>query len=288
MAIEVRELIESRSTGKEPGRDTTTRIFQVSPVTAELALDVAGVPVLDEALPWDDEQACVSLVADYWPGSYMVARVVAQYSSDGGTTWGGNNPSDPNFKSWTLSYGRVAQQIPYAVKDVRTFHYSSNGVEKFTTSYPVKEVNFWEARKKYIRRLRIRSFTADVMDQIISRQANKLHKIYGRWYLFVVGDVVEVSKNTWDVSYTWEYDPGTPEIPATDPAVTYALVVAPAWIVDPVHYPAAFWARPPFHQTGTIPFRDPTTGEISWPDWIATCPYQRDPIGWLSLPGFTL
>lgn len=243
---------------------------------------------MNDKLPWgSDGQRVVTMTAERVPGSLAVTLVTVQYSNT--ASWGGANPNDPNFESWSLSYSRVSQELPYAIRDQRTSRYTAaGGVTQFQTSYPVTAHSWWETRKKYVRRLRIRGFNANTMDLIISRNANTLHRIYGRWYLFLVGDVIEVAVNTWDVSYTWEYDPGSPDVFVDTADLVFSHIVPPAWLNDPIYYPADTWARPPYHQVGTIPVYNATTHAPFWPEFHAECPYLLNATGYQSLPGFTL
>lgn len=171
-----REVIQTGNVTREPGKKGTVRLFQFDG-TQEQALIQPECPQLGDKLPSDAEQEVVSIVASYVDGSCRMAQIAVGYNSDGGATWGGNNPADPAFMSWSMSYWRVPQVIVGAIKDPRTHTYVENGTTKFIISYPERTRTYPEARKKYVRRLRIRSYSASVMDRIISKQQNKLHKI---------------------------------------------------------------------------------------------------------------
>jgi hypothetical protein len=273
----------SRANVKDDGRTSTIREFyaQVSP---DLLGTVTGLPSLDDPLPWDATQVAYSIRADYEPGSVDFTRIVVHYSSDP-PTWGGNSPS---FKSWTLSYFRVAQPIPYAIKDKRTYRYfdAQTNQTQFITSYPILGTTFWEARKRFIRKVRITDMNPTIWEPV-GEQTNTLHKIYGKWYLFTVGDIIEIAKRVWDVTYTWEFDPGTPDTlnafsSSPDVLWPYGQQCTPLNM-----YPGQTFGRPPFHEVRTVPETD-LSGNPFWPDFVAMCPYRVVPLGYATLPGFSL
>lgn len=292
----VEEQVNTGDTSQTEASRDTTRIFKVWPATQEVACTAIGtspttglvvaIPALGDKLPWDSNQEAVAIVGAYIDDSVQTVMVSVRYSTSG-ATWGGINPANPNFKSWSMSYSRVIQNIPYAIRDPRQFRYQQgNGTVKIVTSYPVRQNYHPEYRKKYIRRLRILAYNASTMDAIISQQANSLHRIYQRWYLFTTGDIVEAARNTWDVSYVWEYDTGTDDVFVDTADVAWPHFPAPIWMQMPN---GTFYARPPFHEVGTRPIYNTTTNTPFWPVFEPVCAYDYDdPSGYLTLPGFSL
>ena len=102
----------------------------------DLAYALPDIPKLGDKLPTDSDQSVNSVIIDYLPDSVNNSRIVVRYSNYGGTNWGGNNPSDPNFNTWTISRAEVTQPVSYAIRDPRTFRYVGlGGVTKFLTTY---------------------------------------------------------------------------------------------------------------------------------------------------------
>jgi hypothetical protein len=281
MAVPFRELKESRETSTATGSLRSTTIVGQADVPPDQVnpTNVTGLPKPDDLLGWDPTQICYRVVAAYQPGSVTTSRITAMYSNEP-PTFGG--PGDPFFKSWTLSYYRVAQPMPYAVEDKRSYRYVDiNNVTQTMFTYPVASVSHWESRMKFMRRCRVVNF-ASANWETIGNLSNKLVKIYNRWYLFTLSDVNEISRNTWDVTYTFEYDPGTPSgvFPILDD-VLFPDGLGPA---RPMPGLAAFWCRPPFHEVRIIP--GVAGGLPSWPAFFAVCPYEVLQTGHLTLPGF--
>lgn len=279
-----REIKESRSNGEQAGRKFTTRVFQ-DDVTPDVIRNQPECPLIGDKLPWDADQEVVDISVIPVPNSVSTSKVAVTYDT-GGATWGGANPSDPFFKSWSLSYFRIVQEIPYAIRDTRTHRYVDNNVIKFITSYPVANNPIYESRMKFIRRVRVTNFQVNQWEAIAA-QANKLHKIYTRWYLFTIGDIVELSRNTWDATYTFEYDPGTPNIflnTASDPDISLP------WSNQALNamYPGVLYCRPPFHRFLTIPQYSTLTNSPSWPVFRPILDFELNQTGHLTLPGFTL
>lgn len=275
------ERISSRSTSDADGKVSTTRVYLVNK-PPDTALDDVDVPKDGDTLPWDDSQQVVSRSAMWETGSIAYSAVTVIYSNDGGN-WGG--PADPLFKSWTLSYRTVAVQIPYSVEDPRKYRYrDSNGQVKIIPGYPVQAITHWESRKIFSREVRVTNFYITQWEAI-GDQNDKLHKIGNRWYRFTIGDVREVSRNVWDAVYTWEFDPGTPDL---FPPPTSALVY-PWHIASQINgfTPDRLWARPPYHSLRAIPQFDNDIPIAPIMEAIPEYDYFT-PNGWQLLPGVTL
>lgn len=291
MAVEVRELIESRESndqGDTGDVKNTTRVFQVD-TTQDLALGITGVPLPGEPLPWDTDQTVTSRTSRYESGSRTTSRVWITYSTAGGTTWGGNNPADPNFKSWTLSYYDTEVLLPYAYRNPFALRYrNQSGQSVSLDTFPVEADSHWESRKKFIRRLRITNFYITQWEQV-GAQANKLHKIGGLWYKFSVGDIQEIARNVWDVSYTWEYDPGTPNILPVDSTVHFPKDLVSTLYPNGGIAGDGKYGRPPFTTIYTIPGYDPGPPPTPfWPTFKAKPDHEANANGWQTLPGMSL
>ncbi len=286
-AFTVRELIDSRASSDAPGERGTLRSFQVD-ATQDLALSADALPKVGDKLPWDTSQIVTARSADYENGSYQVSRVMVRYSNVG--KWGGINPADTTYKGWKIGIRRIAQAIPYAIRNPYQYQYVDNTqATQFITSYPIHQDLHPEAREVYIRQVRINTFDVSTVVNTIRKQTNKLHKIYGLWYLFEAPDLVEVARNVWDIQYSWEYDPGTPDVFVDNNDMVFPHILTPSWIANPIYYPDQFMARPPFHQVATIPVLNTTTNRPFWPMFVGNCAYDRTvPSGYLGLPGFSL
>lgn len=285
MATEVREIKESRESNDQGDTGivkSTTRVFQVD-TTQDQALGTTGVPLPGEALPWDATQSVSARTARYETGSKTTSRVWITYSTSGGTTWGGTNPADPNFKSWTLSYYDTEVSIPYAYRNPFAFRYRNGaGTSVSLDTYPVTSETHWESRKKFIRRVRITNFYI-AQWETVGAQANNLHKIGAFWYKFSIGDIQEVARNVWDVTYTWEYDPGTPNIFPSDSQVHFPINQVSTL------YAVTQYARPPFTSIYVIPGYDSGPPPTPfWPTFKNKLDFAVFPTGWTSLPGMSL
>ena len=282
MPLTATELKESReSVNDSSGVRATVRVYLVDGTPDQVALvGAVNLPALDDKLPWDDVQQCYSIRPVYQTGSVAYSRVTVLYSN-APPNFGGINPADPFFKSWTLSYYRVAQPIPYAVRDTRTARWTGpGGTTNFVTTYPVAYASYWESRSKFIRRVRVQNFAASGWEPI-GDLSNKLVKIYSRWYLFTLSDVVEVSRNNWDANYTFEYDAGTADVLQSDEDIDF-----PRLFSSPLYPGTQTFARPPFTEIRLIPGYDPGTGLPDWPTWKPILPYGVNQNGWTNLPAF--
>lgn len=282
MPVEARELIDSRKSLREaPNRRSTERVFQAD-ITQDLAVipgNVTNLPEIGDKLPWDTTQEVYTLSAVYEHGSVNTSRITVYYSNDP-PTWGGNIPGDTTFMGWNQSYYRIAQPIPYAIEDTRSHRWvHPDGTTRSITTYPVAHSSSWEARKKFIRNVRVAGVNSS-MWETIGDLSNKLVKVYNRWYQFTLGDVIQRAQNVWDTTYTFDFDPGTPNVyDGQTGSVFY-----PANLSDVQGlYPGLFWCRPPYHIVTLIPGY--ANGLPDWPTWVATPQYEVAQTGHLSLPG---
>lgn len=277
------ELIESRASDRpEGGPNSTVRVYLVDGPPDQVSLvGAVNLPALNDPLPWDTAQVCYSIRPVRQTNLVSSSTVTVLYSN-APPHWGGSNPSDPNFKSWTLSYYRVAQPIPYAVRDTRTSRWTGpGGTTNFVTTYPVAYASYWESRSKFIRRVRVQNFAASGWEPI-GDLSNKLVKIYSRWYLFTLSDVVEVSRNNWDASYSFELDMGTPDnFQNIDPNMTW-----PFGFTSTVYGGLTTYARPPFTEIRLIPGYDAANNLPAWPIFKPVLPYVINQNGHTNLPGF--
>lgn len=243
-------------------------------------LTLLGYPEVGQPHNIDGTLTCYDVDANYWPGSVNESIITAHYSNDP-PTWG--SPADPFFKSWTLSYYRVAQPLPYAVRDVMGYRYiDAQGNPQGITTYPVAMASHWESRMKFVRHVRVTGLVADDWNAI-SDQSNKIHKIEDRWYLFQLGDVQELRRNVWDTTYTFEFDPGTPDIfQNIDPDQTWPF----GFHADPPMPGGPTYARPPYTEIRLKPDYNAQTGLPAWPIYVPVYAYEFAENGHLNLPGF--
>lgn len=286
-AFTVRELIESRASNDQIGERGTVRVFQVD-ATQDLALTADALPKLSDKLPWDTGQIVTARSADREGNSVATSRVMVRYSSSG--KWGGINPADVTYRGWKIGIRRIAQAIPYAIRNPYQYQYTDDQqVTQFITSYPIHQDLHPETRERYVRQVRINAFDVSTVVNTIRNQTNKLHKIYGLWYLFEAPDIEEVARNVWDVQYSWEFDTGTPDVFTDTADMVFPHILTPSWIANPIYYPEATMARPPYHQVATIPILNTTTNRPFWPQFVGNCAYDRFfPSGYLGFPGFSL
>ena len=158
----------------------------------------------------------------------------------------------------------------------------ATGATQFIKSYPVASTTHWENRSKFMRRCRVTQMTAAQWEPI-QDLTNKLVKIFSLWYLFSASDLQETAKNVWDVTYSFEFDPGTPS--GSFPIASNVLFPDGLATFQPMPGLADFWCRPPFHEVRVIPGSG-VGGSPFWPAFFAVCPYQILQAGHLALPGF--
>lgn len=282
MAVRVEEYKSSRSVDEQVGRTATVRIFQVD-TTPDIALSQIGVPAMGDPLPWDSTQKVANRQSSYLDKSAQTALVTIIYAVGG--SWGGANPHDPLFKSWTLDYYDVAVEIPYAYRNPFAYRYrgiSGNSVSLDT--FPVVGEKHWESRQKFIRDVRITGLNIGQI-QLIGALANKLHQINGAWYRFSLAPIHEIAANVWDTTYTWENDTGTPNIYISDNLVHY-----PNGFASGLGGIAGLFARPPFMAVYPYPGFDPGPPPVpTWPTFKVRFEYDfAVPSSWQTLPGMSL
>lgn len=297
MAVAFRENKWSRPIRRELNGSliVTAEIHGQADVSPDLVTPamVTGLPVLDSVYPYgqtgDPTMWAFSVTADYIPGSATASRIIIAYSNV--RTWGGINPADPEFKGWDQDYYRVAQPIPHAVETNLGHRWLDNtGTMRFITEYPVSWGTFWESRKRFVRHVRIQNFNNAAWEPI-GDMSNTLMRIYQRWYLFTLGSIQQTASNVWDTTYTFEFDPGTPDV-LNNNSSNNLIIQYPgglAAVMPPGGFPppqAQLWARPPYHECSLVPGYNVATQMPDWPEWVVTCPYEVNENGWQQLPGF--
>lgn len=297
MPISVEEQIDSRTSTEDGPRRTTTRLFLVN-TTQDAALNVVGVPVYEQPLPWDEDQIVVNRVAVRKPnstgGALAYSLVTIVYSTDGGTSWGGGNPADPSFLTRSFASYEVEVSVPFAFRNPVGYRYPSlNGQTLTVDSYDRDVEVHWETRTKQVREIRLQNVTLATCEQIAAK-SNRLHKMGGLWYRFIVGEMREVSRNVWHTTYSWEYDPGTPDVyPPWDNFLRFPrLEGTPTGTLFPSTLytgPNDLFARPPFCSYYMLPGFDPGPPPVPhWPKFRIKLDFQVDENGWQALPGMIL
>lgn len=294
------ELVNSQSSTEEGPRKSTTRLFHVG-LKQNIALSHELLPKYDDPLPTDALQTVVSRSAIRQPGSVadgpgVMSIVTIVYSTDGGTSWGGNNPGNPLFFSRSFASYDVEITIPYAFRNPVGYKYPTiNGTTIVVDSYDRGEETHWETRKKYVRQVRLQNVTLSTCESIAAR-SNKLHKMGSLWYRFVVGEMQEISRNVWETTYSWEYDPGTPPIypdwtdlirfPRLEGTITGEYFPSTLYTTG---NPAPLYTRPPFNSIYMLRGYDPGPPPVPhWPKFRVKLDYEVDANGWQGLPGMII
>lgn len=131
--------------------------------------------------------------------------------------------------------------------------------------------------------------TVDLALEAIANQANKVHFIRGRYYLFEPGDYAEETDGKWRMQYNWTRDPGTPEILAIGSDVGPPPSSVPVFPVGNIEWPRGsgrFYSRPPFMKLVIVPNRSGNPEDL--PEfWAMKSKDDSDLLGWSTLPGFT-
>jgi hypothetical protein len=112
-------------------------------------------------------------------------------------------------------------------------------------------------------------------------QHNKIHTFSGRQYLFQAGGLTIRSLNdkVYEVSGTWIFDPGTPNIFSSDPD----LVRMPGDLSYIGIPPQAGFIRDPYHQLIVAPELPGFDGQAPM-RLMQVRVYDEEPLGWQELP----
>lgn len=175
---------------------------------------------------------------------------------------------------------------------------------------------------RHSRKVKVTANLSTAID-IISDQANKLQKIAGRWYVFRASDYRQRTAQTFETTYTFEYDPGVAEVlsplPGNGPSPPLGSFFVPTtrWMflyggtlrptrVDPQNPPqfgTPVFLRPPFCNLVLVrgvrppapppePGAPPVPEPPVYPEEHAFCPYSISQTigdmpgqGWTLLPG---
>lgn len=203
---------ETLNLSKVDNSQSATRSYIAYTRDREAALLADGLPSLLPGTRHPDYPSMViQSVSPRLDGA--IYRIDIQYANRTGSAGGGNtttNPDDLNDHLWGWGM-RVAEFIIPAQQKV------VNKIAKPDDTVAIKET--WQflqkpptIQRRFIRRI-LRISGIEVVNSnafdAIYEQAEKLHRIRGKQYLFVGGEVDNGgSGNVYSVTYTWEFDKG--------------------------------------------------------------------------------
>lgn len=289
------ERVSSRSTGRDRlNKRIGTQIFIVDlPPNTVMQTPPAGLPIpAFSTFPGDTSLICDNIVADWEPGSVGYSEVRATFTNDRSGTFGGSSPvdpTDPAYRSWSVDFRVVNQNMPYAVRNPFRYAWTNTATtpptESYITGYEIEQFNYREVHEIIVRRTVVTAFETAQYENI-GGQVNTLHKIGDRWYLYSSGSVEELTPGRWKVEHIWQYDPGTPN----DFRVSTADLIFPEDQVSqiPGVLPGVLYARPPYHGIVPVPgLYDPGPPPLIGPPSFRAVPEYAvvNLNGWQSLPG---
>lgn len=249
------EQLQSRSIGWDDNdvlRGTRIWLVDGAPPTAK---NDPELPATGTEFPGFPELKLDLLEATYF--SPTQSRVTGTYTTDGSGTYNGTNPTSPTYASWAVDVRTYDQTIPYFQVDPVRYSYTdvrgATPVERFITGYHIDEEVHTETRVTISRRVIISSsFGIQQLDAIssLSNSLIKADALGQRIWRFIAGPVEEVSPGRWQTTYTFEDDPGTPNIFPVSATLKWPRNLRS---VIPNVYTGVDYARPPFHKVVVEP-----------------------------------
>ena len=213
-----------------------------------------------------------------------------------------DNPNEPNFIDIDTTFFSASVDIPVFQAVIKTF----GTLEPDQYYQRVDNVVSFQYKKSVNRIVLNADVSSDgtVTNQLaivqrLNEQNNKLHKIGNIWYLFEVDGVERLSKDNYQFTYRWTYDPGVPNtlnLPlegqfAIQGSYLYPIAWQPG---DPasqfVHDNTQSWIIVPHHRTDVaVPSGNPTARPLVnlAPQYLVGSAPGGNGNGYLLLPGVT-
>lgn len=267
MSATAREIIARQISLELFGPGRATRVFRVDTRDHATAIEHPTIPAYGSFHPEYTSLTLRRKSASYGDDGGTVTDVVCEYESP---EFGYSTPiprEDPTWTSWTTKYEAVTVDMP-------VFYLTAvevNGQTKRTWIAQPQKILETRVIRSVVLTLNAMAFSAQ---ETIANQQNKLHTIQGRKYRFLSGDIVQRGALSWDVSYSWVDDRGTPA--SQEPPPTngdYGANTVWRWYI----------ARPPHGNVIVIPSSDPFDSRV--PALQTLVPYTDDALGHLTLPG---
>jgi len=276
MALTAYELALEAQYGQDrTGKETAMRRFSVPTLNPSAALEAENLPKVNTAHP-----DIPSVRLDRYSVSVDptgTCRVDCMYSSDGRyIDLRTPNRDQPAWYHWGWAQRKVQVELPVAIRAMK-LSTAGDGteVEKKVWTIGKKIIN----EMRVVRPLQVRVQVTDVrIFDVIARQTDKLHRMPdGRLYHFEGASVSQVDDaGNYDISYTWELDPGTTWfVYSTDPeTIRYCRLFE-----GPIEMP---FRRDPYTVFGAYQDGNP---ETDVPKCRLEPLYDTDEHGWRELPG---
>lgn len=211
-------------------------------------------------------------------------NVTARFSTDRSGRFNQGPPVDePGWHAWDRGRRRGEAEI---AQNVRAWVVPDAGE---TAPYEVWRLRKWPVVEYYPRRMlkfRITTANQSIFD-VLDVSIGDVHKMPNQQYWqFVDSETKPVDATTWEVSYTWECDKGTPiPIPAFGARFNMAAYDASA-IPTEIRTVQTITYRPPYCKiAATLASQDPRTTPHSV---IMAFTGKLNPDGWHQFPGHEL
>ena len=248
------------------GKSAASRRFVVATTDKQAAILADNIPAISSTHP-DFPDLKLDTYAVTVDGA-GVTYVSCRYSND--RRFGSQrqpNKDNPAWYEWGWAQRAATVEVPQWRKRRIAAAGVSGGVKYV---YELGKISLVEMR--VIRPLRLRIVIQNVRDfDAIAAETNKLHLMPdGIQYLFLGGTVTQIDDvPTYDVSYSWERDTGTFDLPPEEPGAF-------------VGYPEGVLFREPYRIWYAWQEGDPS---VERPKMRTLEVYNANDNGWLSLPG---
>lgn len=209
MALQgIEQALQAQYGQDRTGKETALRRFVVPTLNPQAALEAENLPAVSTTHP---DIPTVRLDRyNVSVDSNGVCVVDCMYSSDGRfIDLRQPNRDQPAWYHWGWSQRKVQVELPMAIQSsVLSTAGGGTEVEKKVWKIGKKQIN----EMRIIRPLQVRVQITNVrIFDVIADQTDKLHRMPdGKLYHFEGAVVNQVDDaGNYDISYTWEYDPGT-------------------------------------------------------------------------------
>lgn len=188
------------------GRRTGSRTFRVSGVAPSSLVEnpsIHGLPA--PGTQWENMTAD-SIVVSTSPTPTTAYDATVNYSDNGQFRFPENrDETDSGYQSWSGGTADETTNLPYYSRVQVTIPFVGP-----SDQWVLREQPILEQRERFTRRVVVDAADLQAALNGLRSQANTVHTIYGRTYLFTGGTYMERDGGAFEFDYNWESDPGTP------------------------------------------------------------------------------
>lgn len=303
MAVEVRELYESRGGDVGGGIARCTRVFQViGQADPAQVLASPGIPPYLEEIDYNGIKVKLKRYGTPSKVAPNICRIECYYDNDGASR-GPNIPDtrDDGYKDINISWVRDVERVPAwilyldAVPDT-----SPTGPYQYSERWEPYEFS-WDYRYASAEvRINLPYMNSGVQ-QAIAAQVNSIHTFPDQLlWQFIGAQTQRTGESQWSITYSWIHDPGQ-TVGAPDAIMLPTIIDSPTvFIPRTTPHPSMAsgsillpnFPRPPFARylpiSSQAPFTDGGDPDQYRPEITLVHPraYRaQNPNGWRFLPG---